>query len=437
MKLPLPAPPALALSAAFVALLFLYPSAGLFFLLNGLLLLLILVDYNLAPGAFNLVAERRLNPVLTLGEESRVAIKLRLQEPTWKRFRGIKLKDEPPPGLEAISSAALSHTGPRHCLAEYTLIPARRGDFCFGRVNLRCRGPLGLAVRQVSLEAEQSKVKVYPALGLSRRGLSDYLWTLRQAGQRPSRLISAGTEFEYLREYTPDDDYRQINWKASARQGKLVSNHYQVEKSQNLLLVFEAGRSMLAESGGRSKLDLALEAGLRLGSAALLGGDLVGAMAFAEEVVTYLPPDSRGGQIRKIAASLYTLHPRRVEPAYRKALIYLAQRQKKRAMICIFSDLIDRRASLELVDAVLALAKRHLILLVTLADHSLDQILEADAVNVETAYRKAVAEQYLTEREQGMAFLRNRGVEVLEMAPKGDPAVLINRYLELKSRLKI
>ncbi len=438
MKLPLLAPPALALAGGGAALLYFYPLPEVFIAFNLALLSLIALDFSLLPRSREINMHRFNDPIITVSEPAAVTVEVHIRKRGSRKLR-LQGKDEPPEHFSASPRLlSLREEGGQKYRDHYRVVPERRGDFTFGRFNLRCRGPLGLVIRQYALCPESSSVKVYPRLKLfTGRELQALVSSLRQPGLRASRLVSLGTEFECLREYVPDDDYRQINWKASARSRKLISNHYQAEKSQNLLLVFEAGRMMVTETGSLNKLDHALNAGLLLGYAALLSGDRVGAMAFAHSVSAYMPPDARSGQIGKIAGMLYPLQPQRVEPDYGSAFSYLARRQKKRSLVCVFTDLIDSRASAELIESAAALGKRHLLLFAVVGDNYLPGMVAAEIRNQGDIYRKAVAEQYLLEREQGIAFLRNRGVEVVELPPGADPIILVGRYLSIKSQVRL
>lgn len=432
-------PLSLLLLGAGGALLYFAPNAAVFASVNGALLILVAVDFCLLPSGREIEAVRTVKEIISAGEPAAVIVQLRISGRKGRRISGIRGKDEIPDGFESSSrELPLIREQENSYRGEYSVLSRRRGDFYFGRFNLRCRGPLGLVIRQYALDPGNGPVRVYPGLKLvPRHELFALRTSRRQPGLRASRLISLGTEFETLKEYTPDDDYRQINWKASARSGKLITNHYQVEKSQNLILVFEAGRMMMTETGGFDKLDHALNAGLLLGFYALSSGDLVGAMAFSDSVKTYLPPGSHREQIRKISRALYRLQPRRVEPDYGRAFIYLANRQKKRSMVCIFTDLVDIRASGELIENALILSKRHLVLFVVVGDGFLHRTISGEITRPLEVYRKAVVEQYLLEREQGMAYLRNRGVDVVELLPGTDPAIVINRYINMKGGVRL
>ena len=180
----------------------------------------------------------------------------------------------------------------RHAAA-YHLRPTQRGDYEFGDIYLRVRGRLGMVHRLVRVPAAR-QVKVYPNMRetarfdlLARRG------RLQQAGIRKARLQGAGREFESLREYQPDDELRRIDWKATARRGELISRQYEVERSQNVMLVLDVGRTMLAEVDGIQKLDYAINAALMLAYVATQSDDKVGLLVFADTVQTYLAAQER------------------------------------------------------------------------------------------------------------------------------------------------
>jgi len=421
-----------------VVVLYFFPSGGVFAAYNGGLLVLLLADFALLPSGRDISVKRGMEEIISLGDEERITVTARLTKTGNRRFR-IWGRDEIPPRVKGQPrEIELHYRGGGRFEGEYGIYPLCRGDHYFGKINLRCRGPLGMLKRQYSFSPENSLVKVYPLPGFrGKGGMFVPPSLMKQAGLRTSRMVSLGTEFESLREYVPDDDYRQINWKASARCNHLVSNQYQVEKSQNLVLVFDAGRIMMTETGSWNKLDYALNSGLLMGYHALVHGDRLGAMAYADKVEAYLPPDARRSQIRRIAHSLYRLQPRRIEPDYSSAFVYLSRRQNKRSLVCVFTDLVDSKASTELIENVQFLSRKHLVLFVVMGDRYLVETAGGDIKKTSDVYRKAVAEEYLLEREQGMAYLRNRGVEVVEMLPGDDPMKLVGRYLEIKSRFRL
>jgi uncharacterized protein (DUF58 family) len=129
---------------------------------------------------------------------------------------------------------------------EATLIAGRRGRHALPRVAARRYGPLGLAgwTRAVG---EAAEVVVYPDLPNARR-LAAAVRTgrFRDEGLRRRGPLGLGTEFESVRDYVPDDDIRRVNWRATARLGRPMSNQYRLERDRDVVCVVDCGRLMAA-----------------------------------------------------------------------------------------------------------------------------------------------------------------------------------------------
>ena len=154
-----------------------------------------------------------------------------------------------------------------------------------------------------------------------------------------------------------------MDWKASARRGNLVAREYDIERSQQIMLVLDMGRPMASHLDYMTKLDHAINASVLLTYVSGQSQDRVGLMAFADDVVTYMPPGKGGGQLPLVLEQFYPLQPRQVESDYRRAFAYLANRLRKRALIIVFTDLIDPDSSQRLLDNLTLLHPRHLVLL--------------------------------------------------------------------------
>jgi uncharacterized protein (DUF58 family) len=253
-------------------------------------------------------------------------------------------------------------------------------------------------------------------------------------GFRPVRYLGDGAEFDYLREYSPDDDYRKIDWKATARHQRPMTRQYDLERSQTLMLVLDAGRMMCAEIGAMSKLDYAINAALLLAYVAVERDDAVGLAVFADELETFVPPGKGLRQVGLLADQLYAVQPVLREPNYGEAFAYLRRRTQRRALVVTFTDLIDREASAQLLANVLALAPRHLPLVVTLRDDRLDALARLRPDEARQAYERAVATDLLAQRRLALAALRAGGALVLDAAPRDLTVATVNRYLEIKAR---
>jgi uncharacterized protein (DUF58 family) len=316
----------------------------------------------------------------------------------------------------------------------YHVRPLRRGDYRFGRVNLRWCGPLGLVVRQGHVEAAEP-VKVYPnLLDVRRYDLLLRRNRLQEMGLRHTRLFGEGTEFERLREYLPDDEFRRIEWKATARRRRPVTIEYQTERSQNVIAVLDVGRMMQSPVARMAKLDYVVNAVLLLGYVATGKGDKVGLMTFADDVPLYLSPRQGRGQFYRMLEALYAVEAQPVEPDYRRALGYLATKQRKRSLVLIFTDLTGGMSVQSLTSHVSVLARRSLPLVVTISDpevHAAAGLRPRTSLEV---YQRAAAGRLLDERRVVLDNLHRHGVLTLDVPADRLSLAVINRYLELKGR---
>jgi uncharacterized protein (DUF58 family) len=320
---------------------------------------------------------------------------------------------------------------------ELVYIPQRRGKAMAGRLHLRVRGPLGLAWRQGRRELPW-RVIVYPSLrAAALRALPAQTQRRREAGFRSIRRIGEGRSFESLREWVPGEETRSIDWKATARRGKLMARQYEDERRQQVMIVLDAGRLLTAEIEGKARLESAIDAALELAHSAVSHDDNVGPMASADEVLHYAPPARGRRALRLVLDALAAVEGRLVEPNYPAAFGYLAARTRKRALTVLFTDVIDRTASEAFVAQAASLRPRHLPLAVTLRDPSLERLASARPGNVAVAYERAAAEELLEVREAALGELRSRGVIVLDVLPDGAAQAVVQQYERLKRRAMV
>lgn len=390
-----------------------------------------LADFLLAPGRDNLAATRTVNPVLGLGRSARVGLTVRN---TGRTALALELRDGVPRELGESPRGRLRLEPGGRGEWSYEVAPLRRGAFDLGPVTVRSRGPLGLAWRQFVLPVTD-RVKVYPDLReLPRYQLQAVQGWLLEDGRKRVRRAGAGTEFVGIRDYVAGDDFRAVNWTASARRGRLVSNLYDVERSQTVIIALDAGRLMTPLAGSVSKLDRAVEAALMLAYVAATRRDRVGLLVFSDRVREYVPPASGRRAYVALAERLHDLEAEPVEADYRRAIAFLRAHQRKRSLVCLFSDLIDARGSAELVAALAALSPRHLPVCIALRDPQVADLAGAAALDSETVYRKGVAELVLAQRERALAVLRRHGAVALDVLPRDLTPAAVNAYLAAKNR---
>ncbi len=418
-----------------IAATWLRPLLGMVALYLLLVLLLMALDSYRAPRAVAFQVERRNDTKLSLGAENPILLFIRLRYPSFLPILVLTARDEPPDEFDLSERLLLGELRAAEPLAlRYTVTPHARGDYRFGDTTLRWQGPLGLIVKQHTYPTA-APVKVYPnLLEVRKYELLARTGRLNEIGLRKARVVGRGTEFERLREYAPDDEFRQISWKATARRGVPIAVQYQTERSQTVITLLDAGRLMRAPVGPLAKLDYAINTTLLLGYVAGLRGDYVGNLTFADEVMSFLPPKSGRAHFHRLLELLYNIQSQPTVPDYQRALAYLKTRRPKRALVVLFTDLAVGSNLDELVAAMASLRPRHLPLVVTMSDPGVLALAEQPATSSAAVYERAIAQQLLDERALLLDKLEQRGVLTLDVPAHQLTTSVINRYLLLKAR---
>jgi uncharacterized protein (DUF58 family) len=398
------------------------------------LVLLALLDGLLASG--RLVAVTRETPaVLSVGRANRVRLQIRSIA---RRSLDVSVTDDRPPEVAADNLPARATLAPRgRANLVYHLSPSRRGAVELGDHHVRYPSPLGLWQRQIRLRARHL-AKVYPDVAAVRV----YELLARQSREnllvRAVRLRGGENEFERLREYQRDDEYRNIDWKATARRGRLIVREYQQERNQTVVCLLDCGRLMTAESGGLAQLDHALNAVLMLAHVAARAGDQLGLMAFDARVRSYLPPIGGRRAAQRVAHATYDLHASLVETDFEGAFMELSKRLRKRALVVLFTQVIDDVSAQIVLRQVRSLRPRHLPVCVLFRDPDLDRMAEPPA-GLATApdgdlYVAAAAAETIQWRERLVRDLKTGGALVLHVPPRQTTPAVINRYLQIKAQ---
>jgi uncharacterized protein (DUF58 family) len=308
--------------------------------------------------------------------------------------------------------------------------PRRRGTWTLGPGVGRVLGPAGLGWRRLET-AEPVEVRVDPPVQPLRELSLDTRRT-RLLGGDTRRLRGVGSEFESLRDYRPDDDSRWIDWKATARRRKLTSREYQVDEHQSVVFLLDTGRLMAAEEGDRTKLDHALGAALAIGWTAMRRGDNLGVLAFDREIRAELKPGRGRAQSVRFHEALARLQPSLVEPDYAGAFTRLVQRARKRALVLVFTDLVDERVSEQLIRALSHATRRHLVIVVTLTDVALLDRVARRPARRRDAYGNAVAADALLLRDVAISRLRTAGIRVVDSPADRLAADAVEAYLRVR-----
>ena len=339
----------------------------------------------------------------------------------------LQLRNEPPT-LTVKAGVRSEGTG------SYRIRPSQRGDARLGDCYVRYQSVLRIAERWVRVPLAQT-VRIYPNLEEAKRH-SIYLLRSRQITmeKRHARVRGIGREFESLREYQPGDEYRDICWTAAARRGKLVTRVYQIERSQTVWIVIDAGRLMRARVGNFSKLDHAINSALSLAQVALYSGDRVGLVAYGRGIRQQLPAAKGSAHLRQLIEQLALVHEEGSEADHLQMAGRLLTDQKRRSLIVWLTDLAETAMTPEVIDAASMMMPRHLVLFIVIGQPDLRELASRTPKSESEMYQVAAAQEMAHRRELLLARLRERGALALEVSSGAVSPVLVNAYLQIKER---
>ncbi len=398
--------------------------------------ILVLAGADALLGRHALVRVDRNAPlVFSVGRQNRVQITLRSRS---RRKLVVWCKDDLFDGAETTDlPLRVELAGNSIATVAYNLRPTRRGDYALGDHFVRYATPLGLWQRQQRISANLP-LRVYPDVTQVRTFDLLAKQDRQYALVRAARLRGGESEFERLREYLRDDEFRHIDWKATARRQKIISREFQIERNQNLFFLVDCGRLMTAETLGLSHMDHALNALLMVSHVAARTGDQVGLLAFDKKVRAFLAPAGGARATTRVIQASYSLHADLTESNYDAAFDALMVRLRKRSLVVLFTQVIDEASAKVLEKRMRQLAPRHLPLCVLFRDRELDAQVSGKKIAVEDSpsdlYDRAAAADLLTWRKRVVRRLEAGGSLVLDVAPDALTPSLVKRYLEVKAR---
>jgi len=405
-----------------------------FLLYNGILAGLYLLDKYISPRPTQFRLERIHEGRLEIGRDNRIGIRV---VNSGNQRISLLIRDMVPEELADEYPTLSLDCRPGTTEGYYLLRPRKRGNYRFGDLYGRYTGIMGLYMAQFRCPFQEI-IAVYPNLQpLKKARFIAHRQNLVEFGARAHRVISLGTDFRGLREYTTDDEFRRINWSASARHHKLISNEYDVEKGQTLIIAIDTGREMLARSEGLSRLDHSIQSALALAQMAVDKGDQVGLVVFGNAIKTYLKPAKGGIQMEKILQTLYGLEAEFYESDYRELVSHLGIHQRKRALICLFTHVGDEERGKDLAAVLAPLRKKHGLLLVSLQNAVLKGLVAAPVEHLQHVYTKAAALYRLKTERNASHILAGLGIPSVSAVPQDLSLEVIQRYMALKKQMRM
>ena len=318
----------------------------------------------------------------------------------------------------------------------YEVRPKERGEYVFGQLHIFTVSPLGLVQRRDSFEGAVA-VPVYPSF-LQLRGYQ--LRTIagsEDTGLKRLRRTGRSLEFEQIKEYVPGDDYRTINWKASARKGDVMVNTYVEERSQHVYCVIDKGRLMKMPFEGMTLLDYAINASLVLINVALQRQDKAGLITFSKKIDQFLPADRKASQMEAVMEALYRQETEFKESDFENLYGQLRSRIKQRSLLILFTNFESIHSMRRQLPYLRAIGRYHLLLTVFFDNTELHALQQQKAVTLEDIYIKTIADRFLYEKKLMAKELAQFGILSVFTSPENLTVQTVNKYLEIKARQAI
>ena len=401
----------------------------IFLLWNLLALALLALDWVLTPSVSDLQIRRSEEDTLYFKDENEVLFFI---------YNGsnyplnIEAKDDSRRFFTVLEDDLTQFIEPKQEeVFSYITLPAKRGSFLFSNIYVRYSGVLGLCKKYGTIPCPMV-YKVYPNI----KDLSKYRILMQKhkrlpQGEKTIRNYGMGAEFESLRTYVDGDDYRKINWTATARENKIIVNNYQIERNQPVYIMLDTSRPMSYSVNGYKKLDYAINAALILTDIVNQQGDKAGLLVFDSTVKTNLSPGQGPGHRNQIMETLYNVTDNRLTADYEGAFRKLCEVQKRRSLVFIFTDFEILEEANDLIQHIKWLKKRHLPIVVFMKNESLDNLINQPVETQSDQILNETAIEFLTERKNIFRNLNAMGIPNIESSAEDFALSAVNRYLML------
>lgn len=340
--------------------------------------------------------------------------------------------------LDAVQSDALEPSrvrGETEVLApgglqvQWELTPKKRGKLAWPGALAHVRSALHLVDQWQTLP--EVPIKVYPKLNSNIAEHLNPNMLLEQMGVKSHRFLRADQIFDSLRPYLTGDNYRHIDWKASARVNTLVTRQFQMEHHHNILVCLDSSRLMGTLTQGISKLDWAIEATLHLAYLSNYFKDKIGLLVFSNAVEKWVKPLNH--PVEMFLQTVYDVESKVVESDLNQVCANILATQKKRSLVIFLSDFLDAGSLQPCLNSFAHLNKKHCTLFIGIEDPAYRKHLENfDADSAMAVSQRIVAQNSMDRRLMVMQQLRQMGLKALTVSPENLVQRAMNAYLEIK-----
>lgn len=348
---------------------------------------------------------------------------------------GIAVVEELPGQFQKRDFEYISHlTKGIPTLFEYTVRPVERGEYVFGNLNIYASTPLRIVKRRYLFQKNQM-VPVYPSIIQMQQ--YDFLAIsnkLSAFGMKKIRRIGHTQEFEQIKEYVQGDDFRTINWKATAKNSHLMVNQYQDEKSQPIYSIIDTGRVMKMPFNGLKLLDYAINSTLAFSNVALKKNDKTGMVSFSKNIETYLPAVQKPTYLNTILEKLYNITTEHTDSDFGLLYAHVKRKISHRSLLLLYTNFEHITAMRRQLPFLLALAKKHVLVVIFFENTELEALVNTDTEDLQGIYHKTIAEKFVMEKRLMQKELQQYGIQTILTKPEQLTINTINKYLEIKAR---
>jgi len=402
---------------------------ALFFLLLAIVLTDIILLFRTRRG---LQGYRFTPEKLSNGDENEIKIHL---ENFYPFAATLSVIDEIPHQFQKRDlSFELSLLAGENKVIKYFLRPVKRGEYAFGSVNIFVSSPIGFFSRRFRFSGD-ALVPVYPSyIQMRKYELLAISNRLLETGIKRIRRIGQNMEFELIKDYVSGDDFRTINWKATARRNHLMVNHFQDERSQQVYSLIDKGRVMQMPFNGLSLLDYAINASLVISNIAIKKSDKAGVLTFQDKVGSMLAASKQSNQMSQIMEVLYNQKTAYRETDFSALYVHIRRKITQRSLLLLFTNFESIYGLHRQLPYLKSIANQHLLVVIFFENTEMRSLLSQPADNLKEIYHKAIAEKFSYDKRLIVKELLRHGIQALLTPPDQLTVNTINKYLELKSR---
>ncbi|MEM8508325.1 MAG: DUF58 domain-containing protein [Bacteroidota bacterium] len=325
-------------------------------------------------------------------------------------------------------------SGGQNGIYEYAVRPVDRGEYLFGNLNVYVSSPLRIAKRRFTFEKDRM-VPVYPSIIQMQQ--YDFLAIsnrLSELGLKKIRRIGHTQEFEQIKEYVVGDDFRTINWKASAKKRQLMVNQYQDEKSQPIYSLIDCSRVMKMPFDGLKLMDYAINSTLAFSNVALKRNDKTGMLTFSKKVENFVPALQKITHLNTILETLYNINTDFSDSDFGHLYAHVKRKITHRSLLLLYTNFEHISALKRQLPYLLALSKKHLLVVIFFENAALEKLVAVNAEDLQSIYHKTIAEKFILEKRLMQKELRQYGIQTILTKPEELTINTINKYLEIKAR---